>query len=74
MIGPCLRRLRNQKKYANIAIVMRIMATGIIASPAIDLDERPCFSCGGVAGSDIVVGIVESLVDVMSNGIVNCCD
>ena len=73
--GSRLRRFRSQK-YVNMATAIRATATGIIASPAIDADERPCLSCGGAAGSDVVAGIVASMFDMVfaAGGIVNCCE
>lgn len=52
------RRLRSQK-YVKVATMMSSTATGIMASPAIEPDERPCFSCEGAADSVIDAGVVE---------------
>lgn len=73
MTGVRLRRFRSQK-YAKIVTAMSKTAIGIIASPAIEVDESRCPSPEGVEASDGVASIVELLVvDVVSKGIVNCC-
>lgn len=68
------RRFRSHK-HMNMLAVIRMKAMGIIASPAIDFDERPWFSCAGAAGFEIVAGVVEMLpVDMVFVGIVNRWD
>lgn len=73
MTGEDLLRFRNQK-YVKIAMMISSTATGIMASPAMDLDERPCFSCAGAADSVLTAGVVGWPVSIVFVAIVNCCD
>jgi hypothetical protein len=73
IIGPRLRRLRNQK-YANIAPKMRKTATGIKTNPAMAAGGRPRCCCVGAIDPSVPVGAVGLLVDMVSSGTVNCCD
>lgn len=73
MMGVRLRRLRSEK-YVKMAIMISSTATGIMASPAMELDERPCFSCVGAADSVVVAGIVGLPVSTTFVAIINRCD
>lgn len=64
-------RLFRSQKYMKIASATRMTPTGIIASPAIDADERPCLDGDGSETDGGIVGL--PFVDTVSGGIVNCC-
>jgi hypothetical protein len=53
---------------------MRKTPTGIKANPAMDTGERLCCSCVGATGPCVCVGAVGLLIDMVSGGMVNCCD
>jgi hypothetical protein len=74
MVGVRLRCLRKQK-YMKTAAAIMMTATGIMASPAIELDEMPPLPCECAAASVVVAGMVGLLSDdIVSGGMVKRCE